>query len=91
MPPSRPVGMLRLGVGASALRVWIGTSWIATQREQLDLLRRDDWVASFGDRRIDALLCEHVWEHLTEAERRAAAALCYEFLKPGGVLALRRA
>ncbi|RYG85482.1 MAG: hypothetical protein EON58_22950, partial [Alphaproteobacteria bacterium] len=34
----------------------------------------------------DAFLCEHVWEHLTEAEGRLAASLCFEFLKPGGYL-----
>jgi predicted SAM-dependent methyltransferase len=60
--------------------------WIATHQEQLDLLRREDWAASFGERRIDALLAEHVWEHLTEAEGRQAAAICFEFLKPGGTL-----
>lgn len=60
--------------------------WIATHKEQLDLLERDDWVASFGGRRIEALLCEHVWEHLTEAQGRLAAAICYKFLKPGGYL-----
>ncbi len=74
---------LRVIIGAGN-QSWPG--WIATQKEQLDLSRRDDWVASFGGRRIDALLCEHVWEHLTEAEGRAAAALCYDFLKPGGYL-----
>lgn len=60
--------------------------WIPTQKEELNLLDRTDWVHSFGTRRIDALLCEHVWEHLTEAEGRLAAKLCYEFLKPGGYL-----
>ena len=60
--------------------------WIATQKEQLDLLRREDWEQNFGERRLDALLCEHVWEHLTEKEGRCAASLCYEFLKPGGYL-----
>lgn len=60
--------------------------WIATHQEQLDLLRREDWAASFGQRQIDALLSEHVWEHLTEAEGRQAAAICFEFLKPGGTL-----
>ena len=60
--------------------------WIATHQEQLDLLRREDWEQSFGQRRVDAFLCEHVWEHLTEEEGRRAAALCYEFLQPGGTL-----
>lgn len=76
----------------SPLKIIIGAGtqsypgWIATHQEQLDLLRREDWLASLGQRRIDALLSEHVWEHLTEAEGRQAAAICFEFLKPGGYL-----
>jgi predicted SAM-dependent methyltransferase len=80
LPPDAP---LRIIIGAGEQR-WDG--WIATHREQLDLLRRDEWVANFGARRIDALLCEHVWEHLTEQQGRLAAAICFEFLKPGGYL-----
>jgi predicted SAM-dependent methyltransferase len=60
--------------------------WIATQREDLDLLRPDLWKHSFGPRRVDAFLCEHVWEHLTEAEGRAAARLCFAYLRPGGYI-----
>jgi predicted SAM-dependent methyltransferase len=60
--------------------------WIASHQEQLDLIRREDWLASFANRQIDALLCEHVWEHLTETEGRYAASICHEFLKPGGYL-----
>jgi len=70
-------------IGAGNQR-WPG--WQPTQQEDLDLLRRRTWVSRFSPGAIDALLCEHVWEHLTEAEGRAAAALCYEFLKPGGYL-----
>src|SRR4051812_6085885 len=63
---------------AQPLRIIIGAGqqsypgWLATQKEQLDLLRREDWDASFGARPIDALLCEHVWEHLTEQQGREA-------------------
>jgi len=74
---------LRIIIGAGA-QAWPG--WIATQGDELNLLRRDQWEALFGDRRIDALLCEHVWEHLTEAEGRVAARLCYDYLKPSGYL-----
>jgi len=80
IPDDQPIKII-IGAGQQSY-----TGWIVTHKEQLDLLRRDDWVQSFGDRRIDALLCEHVWEHLTEAEGRAAAVLCFEFLKPGGYL-----
>jgi predicted SAM-dependent methyltransferase len=74
---------VRIIIGAGKQR-W--PSWIATQKEQLDLLRPEDWEASFGVRIVDALLCEHVWEHLSEAEGRAAVRLCFRYLKPGGYL-----
>jgi len=82
-PAEQHPGPLRVIIGAGEQR-WDG--WIPTQQEQLDLLDRASWAAWFGGRRADALLCEHVWEHLSEAEGRAAARVCFEFLKPGGVL-----
>lgn len=80
IPAGEPV---RVIIGAGEQR-WPG--WIATQKETLDLLRPGDWQASFGRRLVDAFLCEHVWEHLTEAQGRSAAGLCYRWLKPGGYL-----
>lgn len=80
VPADLPV---RIILGAGEQRY---PGWIATQREQLDLTQRNDWEASFSERRPDALLCEHVWEHLTAAEGRAAAAICFAFLQPGGYL-----
>jgi predicted SAM-dependent methyltransferase len=80
LPSTTP---LRIIIGAGQQR-WPG--WIATQKEDLDLLREEDWRTSFHSRQIDALLCEHVLEHLTEDQGRAAAALCYRYLKPGGYL-----
>ena len=80
IPANQPLKVI-IGAGEQSY-----PGWIATHREQLDLLNRDGWVSSFFDRRVDAFLCEHVWEHLTEVEGRAAAALCYEFLQPGGYL-----
>ena len=60
--------------------------WISTHKEGLDLMHPVDWEQSFGTRKVDAFLCEHVWEHLTEDEGRTAAKLCFDFLKPGGFL-----
>ncbi|GGM20821.1 class I SAM-dependent methyltransferase [Deinococcus aerophilus] len=74
---------LRVQIGAGEQR-WEG--WIPTGREELDLLDRATWAAWFGDCRADALLCEHVWEHLSEEQGRAAARVCFEFLNPGGFL-----
>jgi predicted SAM-dependent methyltransferase len=76
-------GSLRVILGAGEQR-WAG--WLATQRDDLDLLVPGSWAVFFGERRAAALLCEHVWEHLTEAEGRAAAALCFRYLRPGGYL-----
>lgn len=74
---------LKVMIGAGE-QAWDG--WIATHREQLDLTDRASFADWFGTRRADALLCEHVLEHLTEAEGRVAAAICFDFLKPGGFL-----
>lgn len=70
-----------LGAGTQAYN-----GWISTNKEELDLLCPQDWQLSFNTRLTDAFLCEHVWEHLTEAEGREAAKLCYKYLKPGGYL-----
>lgn len=74
---------LRIIIGAS------GTSypgWISTEEEDLNLLRRHDWEESFKDRKIDIILAEHVWEHMTEQEGEKAAKICFDFLKPGGFI-----
>jgi predicted SAM-dependent methyltransferase len=49
---------------------------------QLDLRDRASFERFFGGHRAARLLCEHVWEHLTEADSRAAARLCFDFLSP---------
>ena len=74
------------------LRVIIGAGtqfydgWVATQKAQLDLLIEADWTQSFANRKADAFLCEHVWEHLTLAEAAAAARYCFAALRPGAYL-----
>ena len=75
-----------------SLRVIIGAGeqqyegWLATQGEELNLLCPEHWDWMFGERGVDGLLCEHVWEHLTEEEGREAARLCFRHLRPGGRL-----
>lgn len=74
---------LQVSIGAGEQQ-WDG--WTPTQKADLNLLDPESFARWFGDRRADALLCEHVWEHLTEEEGRAAARLCFRYLIPGGWL-----
>jgi predicted SAM-dependent methyltransferase len=60
--------------------------WLSTQEDELNLLYLKSWSALFKPGSIDALLAEHVWEHLTYEEGVVAANHCYEFLKPGGYI-----
>jgi predicted SAM-dependent methyltransferase len=70
-------------IGAGDQR-WEG--WIATQQDELDLLKPETFQKFFGDERAEKLLCEHTWEHLTIEEGVFAAQTCRRFLQPGGRL-----
>lgn len=60
--------------------------WISTEEEQLNLLSAVDWQKLFSIDGIDAILAEHVWEHLTYEEGIQAAKNCFNYLKPGGYI-----
>lgn len=81
----------RLARESSPLNVVIGgggilyDGWIHTERNVLDITRPSDWEAIFRPDSIDRILSEHVLEHLTEEDGRRAFALCFRFLKPGGL------
>jgi predicted SAM-dependent methyltransferase len=71
-----------LGAGKTAY-----SGWVSTQQEELDMLRREDFVrVCGGEEKLDALLAEHVWEHMTLEEGGEAARNCFAFLKPGGYI-----
>lgn len=60
--------------------------WIPTQGDFLNLVKPADWERFFEPDSIEAMLAEHVWEHLTPEEGLAAAQTCFKYLKPGGYL-----
>ncbi|MBZ0319444.1 MAG: hypothetical protein K8L91_23740 [Anaerolineae bacterium] len=62
------------------------SGWILTEIYNLDILNERDWKRNFTEEGVDALLAEHVWEHLTIDEGIAAARFCFQYLKPGGYL-----
>jgi predicted SAM-dependent methyltransferase len=59
-------------------------TWMQTQEKDLNLLNERDWAALFSDNSIQAILAEHVWEHLTYEEGVQAAKNCYTYLKSSG-------
>src|SRR5688572_7886242 len=60
--------------------------WVTSQIEFLNLLQPADWERFFQPGSIEAMLAEHVWEHLTPEEGLAAARTCFKYLRPGGYL-----
>lgn len=62
------------------------TGWVSTQENELNLLNRADFEKQFKEESVDAMLAEHVWEHMTEQEGIQAAKNCYAFLKSGGYI-----
>ena len=60
--------------------------WVSTDQDILNLLIESDWLAFFNPNSLDAILAEHVWEHLTPDQAILAATHCFKFLKPGGHL-----
>ena len=79
--------------GHAKVRVIVGASeedrydgWIATDKDQLDLLREADWAYHFTSNPVDAILAEHVWEHLDYDAAIVAAQNCFKYLRPGGYI-----
>ena len=76
---------IKIVIGASNI---YQKGWIRTEFDFLDITNENDWASLFRKNSINAILAEHVWEHLTEEEGLAAAKNCYKFLKKNGYLRL---
>jgi predicted SAM-dependent methyltransferase len=90
LEPARRRRRLVRAARRSPCRIVIGSSgiaqpgWEPTEADDLDLLRPDDWRRFFDEGSIDAMLAEHVWEHLTPEQGVTAATTCFRYLKAGG-------
>jgi predicted SAM-dependent methyltransferase len=73
----------RLILGA---RKTVYEGWISTDKDTLDVRKRDDWQSLLRMNKAHRLLSEHVWEHLRVEEMDIANRLAFEFLKKGGCL-----
>lgn len=74
---------LRIVIGAGGV---FERGWIPTDIETLNILNIADWKYYFPEGSIDAILAEHVWEHLTIEQGIEAARNCYKYLRPGAYL-----
>src|SRR5580704_1169194 len=68
---------LRIVVGSGGV---VQAGWTKTEQKYLDLLRPDSWAMYFRPGSIDAILAEHVWEHLTVDQGITAAMTCRRYL-----------
>jgi predicted SAM-dependent methyltransferase len=76
-------GPIKIVIGASGS---YDKGWIDTDIEYLNLLIPHHWETYFQKSSVDAILAEHVWEHLNLNDGLIAAKRCFEYLKPGGYL-----
>ena len=60
--------------------------WVSTDQNVLNLVEQKAWSHFLEPDCLDAILAEHVWEHLKPDEAIVAAKTCYKYLKPTGYL-----
>lgn len=79
------------GGDGEAMRIIVGAGdtsaagWTSLEHDQLDIRDRDSWARLFSlPGTVDAVLSEHVLEHLYPDEATATAQNVFEFLRPGG-------
>jgi predicted SAM-dependent methyltransferase len=78
--------------GKSSKKIVIGSAgtsfpgWVSTDYPLINLLDEKTWAAFIQPGSLDAIMAEHVWEHLTSQDAITAAKTCFKFLKPGGYL-----
>ena len=78
--------------GKAAIKLEVGCGdninkgWLPSDYKSLDITNQKNWDRFFVKNQLEAILAEHVWEHLTPEAALVATKNCYEYLKPGGYL-----
>lgn len=60
--------------------------WVCTDIYYLDITKPKQWKRKLKWLKLDNIVSEHVWEHLSDQDTQLANKNCYNFLKPGGKL-----
>lgn len=77
---------IKFNVGSGIFK--IDKEWFATDMETLNITKDADWRKLLFYHRVNNIMAEHVWEHLTETDTILANKNCYKYLKPNGILRL---
>ncbi len=75
---------IKLNIGSAGINNDL--EWYPTDKENLDITKEEDWQKILSSLRIDNIVAEHVWEHLTQKETELANINCFRYLKKGGIL-----
>lgn len=80
----------RLGV---SIKIVLGAAlthqegWCSTNEQYLDIRNINNWKRLFGNKvRIEAMLAEHVFEHLSYTEMTTVLDICNDYLEKNGTL-----
>jgi predicted SAM-dependent methyltransferase len=76
----------KININIGSANVNPDSSWIATDLDVLDCTKKTDWYKMLLFLKVDKIMAEHVWEHLTPEQSNKALSNCYKFLKKGGTI-----
>lgn len=77
---------IKFNVGSAGVN--LDSTWYATDINTLNITKRMDWFKLLFFLKVDNIMAEHVWEHLTNEDTSSANINCFRFLKRNGVLRL---
>jgi predicted SAM-dependent methyltransferase len=78
--------LIKFNVGSAGINP--DKEWIATDINTLNITRNSDWKKILFFLKVDNIMAEHVWEHLSDEDTRLANLNCFKYLKQGGILRL---
>lgn len=75
---------IKFNVGSGGVNMAKG--WYCTDIDTLDITKLRHWRRLLLCLKVDNIMAEHVWEHLSEEDTDLANENCFRFLKRNGVL-----
>jgi predicted SAM-dependent methyltransferase len=66
----------------------VGSDWFSSDIDLLNITRKKDWTRLLFFSKLDNIMAEHVWEHLSDTDTILANKNCYNFLKKNGRIRL---